>query len=140
MLYRLTPSFGFRQWRHRPTPQTVPYELASSTHVTKHAVGLQTVTKTYYSVCFAVHLTFDVTHPLSKIMPVLRMSACFCVFFSPVNAVVKQSSRLVFHTTQSIYQEISVTRFSQVGLHNDDTSGVEPATVQSLAQCWIQLS
>ena len=72
------------------------------------------------------------------------MYACFVIwffnFFSPVNAVVKQTPVLSFHTTQRACKEISIKCLS-LG-HNDvmPNTGIEPATLRSLARCSNQLS
>ena len=71
------------------------------------------------------------------------MSAFFfiCFFdFSPVNAVMKQTPVLSFHTTQRAYWEISVKCLSQG--HNDvkPSTGIEPANLRSLARRSNQLS
>ena len=58
----------------------------------------------------------------------------FIKFFSPVNAVVKQTPVLAFHTTQRACLEIIVKCLSQE--HNDvmPSMGVEPAALRSLAR------
>ena len=64
----------------------------------------------------------------------------FFKFFSPVNAVVKQTPVLSFHTTQRACKEISVKCLSQG--HNDvmPSTGIKPANLRSLARRSNQLS